>query len=108
MAVEETGHPSVVIELQIDLARITEHHHKGHQFTSGATHLQVSKMSPIHLCLFTGQGLQAQIGLGGFARTDLGYPLPEMTGATRIASFRRSDTIWISRAALSDGYCCSV
>src|SRR5262245_27473225 len=63
-----------------------QHHNEGHQRTAGAPDREMAKMSPIDLGLLTGQGAQAQIGLGLGARAVASDDMAEVIGTTAIAA----------------------
>ena len=89
VAAQEILHPGVEVEAEKDLARVAEHHDERHQRTVRTAYLQVVKVAPVHLCLFTWQAAQAQIRLGRAARAMLGHEVAEVVGAAAIAALVR-------------------
>ena len=64
MATQEVLHVRSQEETQEDASGPGQNHHKGHQGPLGLANFDVCKVSPVALALFTGQGAQAQVGLG--------------------------------------------
>jgi hypothetical protein len=58
MTAQEVLHAGIEEEAQEDLARIAEHHDKGHQGPSGATDRKVAEMAPVDLRLLARQAVQ--------------------------------------------------
>jgi hypothetical protein len=86
MAAQEVLHVRAHEETQKDASGPGQDHYKGHEWTLGLTDLDVAKVSPIALALFTGQGAQAQVGLGWGARAVPGDEVAEVVGSTAIAT----------------------
>jgi len=73
-------------ETQEDAPGPGQDHHKGHQWALGLSDLEVAKVAPVTLTLFTGQGAQAQVGLGWGAWAVPGDDVAKVVGATAIAT----------------------
>ena len=86
MAAQEVLHVCAQEEAQEDASGPRQDHHKGHQWPLCLSDLDVTKVTPIALTLFTGQGAQAQVSLGWGARAMPGDDVAEVVGATAIAS----------------------
>jgi hypothetical protein len=56
MAAQEVLHVCAQEEAQEDASGPGQDHHKGHQWPLGLSDLDVTKVTPIALALFTGQG----------------------------------------------------
>src|SRR5208337_290011 len=69
VAGEEGIHAGVEEEPQEEPARVTQHHHEGHQRPPGAPDLKMTEVAPVDLGLLAGKGAKAQVGLGIGART---------------------------------------
>ena len=86
MAAQEVVHALIEIEAQEDLPAEAQHHDEGHQRALGAPDLHVAEVPPVDLALLARQRLQAQIGLGRAARSQLRDMGAELTGATGITA----------------------
>jgi hypothetical protein len=58
VAAQEVLHPGIQKEAQEDLARVAQHHDERHQWAACPANREVSKMTPVDLCLFAGQCAQ--------------------------------------------------
>ena len=85
MAAQEGVHAGVEEEAQEDLARLAQHHDKGHQRTPRAADLQMTEVAPVHLRLLSGQRAQAQVGLGAGARPHGRHEVAEVRGRAHVA-----------------------
>ena len=86
MATQEVLHVRAQEEAQEDAPGPGQDHHKGHQWALGLADLDVAKVTPVALALFTGQGAQAQVGLCCGARTVSGDNVTKVIRATTIAT----------------------
>ena len=87
MAAQKALDPRVEEEAQEDLARIAQHHDEGHQCPARTTDGEMAEVPPVHLALLAYKAAQAQIGLGGPARTMPGDDMPEVIGTAPVAAF---------------------
>ena len=86
VAGQEAGHARIQEEAQVNLARVGEHHHEGHQGPAGTPDDQVPEVCPVDLCLFAGQRAQPQVGFGHPARPQHGHAVAKRAGAARVAA----------------------
>lgn len=61
MTAQEILHAGIEKEAQKDLSRPRQHHHESHQRPPGAADLEMAKVTPVRLALFTGQRAQPQV-----------------------------------------------
>ena len=86
VAAQEVLHVRAQEEAQKDASGPGQDHHKGHEWSLGLALLDVTKVPPVTLALFAGQGAQAQVGLGWRAWSVPGDEMAEVVGASTIAS----------------------
>jgi hypothetical protein len=56
VSMQEAAHCRVEVKAQEQMARVTQHHHEGHQRSACAADVHFSKVSPVNLSLFSRQG----------------------------------------------------
>ncbi|CAE6873035.1 hypothetical protein R69658_08253 [Paraburkholderia aspalathi] len=86
MPAKEVLHPGIEEEVQINVARVREHHHEGHQRAPRPTDLHVAKVGPVTLHLFSRQRAQTQECLGRPTRTALRNQVPEVVRRPLVAA----------------------
>jgi hypothetical protein len=91
VSAQEVLHAGIEEEAQEDLARVAQHHDERHQRAPRPADFEMSEVSPVDLCLFTGQAAQTEIRLGFRTRSVAGDQVAEVIGATAIAAFVSHD-----------------
>src|ERR1700730_2085225 len=86
MATQEVLHPGIEEEAQIDVARVREHHHEGHQSSPCPTNFHVTKVPPVALDFFPRQRAKTQECLGRRTRTALRDQVPEVVRRALVAA----------------------
>jgi hypothetical protein len=86
MTAQEVLHAGVQEEAQKNLARVAQHHDERHQRPPRSADLEVAKVGPVHLCLFSRQAAQTQIGFGFRSGSMAGDQVAKMVGAAAIAA----------------------
>jgi hypothetical protein len=86
VAAQEILHVRTQEEAQEDTPGPGQDHHKSHQWPFGLSDLDVVKVGPVALALFTGQGAQAQVGLGWGARAVPGDDVAKVVGASAVTT----------------------
>jgi hypothetical protein len=87
MAAQKVLDPRAEEEAHEDLARKAQHHDEGHQCPAGTADGEMAEVPPVALTLLGSKGAQAQIGLGGRARTKTGNNMPEVIRTAVVAAF---------------------
>jgi hypothetical protein len=88
---QEILHAGIEKEAQEDLSRPRQYHHESHQRPAGAADIEMTKVGPVDLSLFTGQRAQPQVGFGGGPRSVQGEQVPEMIGLPAVAAALHHD-----------------
>jgi hypothetical protein len=84
VATQEVLHVCAQEETQEDASGPRQDHNESHEWALCLSDLDVTKVSPIALTLFTGQGAQAQVSLGWGARAEPGDDVAEVVGSATI------------------------